>query len=89
MDFNPWLEMAVSRGKIFWNYNKNANTIIINWEEFYFCLQFFLSFPGGYVGLFLGYALLQIPEFIVGIWNWFQKFMVRFNPHHQGNVQPF
>ena len=36
-------------------------------------IQTLVGNAGGYIGLFLGYSFLQIPQAILGIYGYFQK----------------
>ena len=44
---------------------------IINHREFGF--EMFWSSIGGFIGICLGYSLLQIPEFLSAAWQWYRN----------------
>jgi hypothetical protein len=39
----------------------------------------FAGNAGGYLGLFLGYALLNVPELIMDLWDWMKGIGRRYN----------
>ena len=42
---------------------------IVNQRDF--ALADFWSSTGGFIGMFLGYSLMQLPDIIKRIWEWF------------------
>ena len=38
---------------------------------------------GGYLGLFLGYALLNVPDLVLGAYNWIKKMKRRQNENNE------
>ena len=46
---------------------------IVNLREF--TIASFWSSAGGFIGMFLGYSLLQVPDVVSGLWKWYQHRM--------------
>ena len=73
----------VDRKKIPWNpslfameltYIYRKHQEIVN--ERYFSFETFWSSVGGLIGIFISYSLLEIPELLVGLFEWHQNLQV-------------
>ena len=56
-------------------YLDNKYQEIVNEREFSF--ETFWSSVGGFVGIFMGYSLLQIPELVAGLYSWCRNIRLR------------